>query len=104
MLGWIDIFVMTSDTEQMPNSILQAMASGRAIASFDVGDVKAMLPEESKAFVTPRESDDALRASLETLIINAGLREDSGARNRAQAEDVYAAERMFIAYKKVFDA
>ncbi len=104
LLGWIDIFVMTSDTEQMPNSILQAMASGRAIASFDVGDVKAMLPEESKAFVTPRESDDALRASLETLLINAGLREDSGARNRAQAEDAYAAERMFTAYKKVFDA
>lgn len=104
LLGWIDIFVMTSDTEQMPNSILQAMASGRAIASFDVGDVKAMLPDESKAFVTPRESDDALRSSLETLLSDAGLRGNSGARNRAQAEDVYAAERMFAAYKKVFDA
>lgn len=104
LLGWIDIFVMTSDTEQMPNSILQAMASGRAIASFDVGDVKAMLPDESKAFVTPKESDDALRQSLERLIGDEVLRTQSGASNRAQAEEVYAAERMFAAYEKVFDA
>lgn len=104
LLGWIDIFVMTSDTEQMPNSILQAMAAGRAIASFDVGDVKAMLPDESKAFVTPKESDDALRGSLETLLSDESLRTDAGARNRAQAVEIYAAERMFAAYEKVFDA
>lgn len=104
LLGWIDLFVMTSDTEQMPNSILQAMASGRAIASFDVGDVKAMLPDESKVFVTPRESDDALRNSLEVLLSDTRLRENSGTRNRTQAVDVYAAERMFAAYEKVFEA
>ncbi|TQV76242.1 glycosyltransferase family 4 protein [Denitrobaculum tricleocarpae] len=104
LLGWIDIFVMTSDTEQMPNSILQAMASGRAIASFDVGDVKAMLPDANKDFVTPKESDVALRRSLETLLGDTAVREQSGAANRAQAEEVYAAERMFAAYEKVFDA
>ncbi len=104
MLGWIDIFAMTSDTEQMPNSILQAMAAGRAIASFDVGDVKAMLPEESRCYVTPRADEDAFQSVLETLLRRPELRAASGTRNRAQAEEVYAAERMFAAYEKVFDA
>jgi glycosyltransferase involved in cell wall biosynthesis len=104
ILGWIDIFAMTSDTEQMPNSILQAMAAGRTIASFDVGDVKAMLPEESRAFVTPRNDDEAFRTALGTLVSQASLREGLGAGNRDHARKVYAAERMFEAYGEVFDA
>lgn len=104
LLGWIDVFAMTSDTEQMPNSILQAMAAGRAIASFDVGDVKAMLPEESKAFVTPKTDDGALQASLQSLVREDDLRTRTGAANQAHAREVYAAERMFAAYEKVFDA
>ena len=104
LLGWIDVFAMTSDTEQMPNSILQAMAAGRAVASVDVGDVKAMLPEDSQAFVTPRTDDDAFLGSLENLVNQTPLREKIGAANRAHAREVYAAERMFASYEKVFDA
>lgn len=104
MLGWIDVFAMTSDTEQMPNSILQAMAAGRAIASYDVGDVKAMLPDDSKTFVTPKYDDSALLESLTKLVSEESLRAQSGAANRAHAREVYAAERMFAAYEKVFDA
>ncbi len=104
MLGWIDIFAMTSDTEQMPNSILQAMAAGRAIASYDVGDVKAMLPDDSKAFVTPKYDDAALLESFEALVAQEDLRMRTGAVNQAHAREVYAAERMFAAYEKVFDA
>lgn len=104
LLGWIDVFAMTSDTEQMPNSILQAMAAGRAIASVDVGDVKAMLPEESQSFVTPKPDEEAFQASLERLVRDQDLRVRTGAANQAHARNVYAAERMFAAYEKVFDA
>ncbi|WP_282604509.1 glycosyltransferase family 4 protein [Pelagibius sp. Alg239-R121] len=104
LLGLIDVFAMTSDTEQMPNSILQAMASGRAIASLDVGDVKAMLPENAQAFVTPKHDDDAFRRALETLLCETSLRHEIGESNRAHAQNVYAAEKMFAAYEKVFDA
>ena len=46
-----DIFAMSSDTEQMPISLLEAMAAGLPTAATDVGDIKAMLPEQAARFV-----------------------------------------------------
>ena len=44
-----DIFAMSSDTEQMPISLLEAMAAGLPTAATDVGDIKQMLPLRSRA-------------------------------------------------------
>jgi glycosyltransferase involved in cell wall biosynthesis len=43
VLGTFDIFALSSDTEQMPNALLEAMAASRAIAAVDVGDVKTIV-------------------------------------------------------------
>ncbi len=48
-----DVFALSSDTEQMPLSVIEAMAAGLPVAATDVGDVAAMLAAENRAFVTP---------------------------------------------------
>jgi glycosyltransferase involved in cell wall biosynthesis len=50
-----DIFALTSDTEQMPYTVLEAMASGCAIAATDVGDVKRLVAEENAPLVVGRD-------------------------------------------------
>lgn len=48
-----DIFCLSSDTEQMPLSVLEAMATALPIVATDVGDVKTIVAAENTPFVVP---------------------------------------------------
>jgi glycosyltransferase involved in cell wall biosynthesis len=91
----LDGFALSSDTEQMPFSVLEAMGTGLAVASTDVGDVRHMLAAENAALVTGRD-DAALADSLRPLVADAGLRTRLGAQNRARAEAAFD-ERLMAA-------
>jgi glycosyltransferase involved in cell wall biosynthesis len=49
----MDLFALTSDSEQMPLCLLEAMAAGLAVVATDVGDVRAMLPPEQGDWLVP---------------------------------------------------
>jgi glycosyltransferase involved in cell wall biosynthesis len=85
VLAALDIFALSSDTEQMPISLIEAMAAGRACAATDVGDVRAMLPEAQGPFVVPAEGEAALGRALATLAADPALRAALGGLNRARA-------------------
>ncbi len=97
-----DIFAMSSDTEQMPLSLLEAMAAGLPVASTDVGDIRSMLAAGNGAYVTALD-DGALAASLRTLIEQDALRRELGAANRVKAERDFDQTKMFQAWAAVFD-
>jgi glycosyltransferase involved in cell wall biosynthesis len=97
-----DLFALSSDTEQMPLSVIEAMAAGLAVAGTDVGDLRHMLAPENGRFVGQRDSG-ALAASLGALLADAELRGRLGAANRAKARRDYDQERMFAAYAALFD-
>ena len=54
LLSRFTVFALSSDTEQMPLSVLEAMAARRAVVATDVGDVRHMLANENQPFVVPR--------------------------------------------------
>ena len=43
-----DLFALSSDTEQMPLSVIEAMAAGLPVVGTDVGDVRLMLAPEMR--------------------------------------------------------
>ena len=92
-----DIFALSSDTEQMPLSLLEAMAAGLPVAATNVGDVAAMLAEPNRRFVTAPD-DGALATALAALLADPALRGSLGTANRARAEAEYDQERMFRDY------
>ena len=101
-LGSFDIFALSSDTEQMPNALLEAMAASRTVAAVDVGDVKAMVCEENRDFVVPRDDPTAFAISIERLLVEPAIRAQLGGKNRERAVAEFSQERMFAGYSRIF--
>lgn len=98
-----DLFALSSDTEQMPLSVLEAMAAGLAVAATDVGDVASMLAEPNRPFVVARDAA-SLAAAIATLLADPARRRAIGAANCARVQRSYDQETMFQAYADRFGA
>ena len=96
-----DIFALSSDTEQMPISALEAMAAGKPIASTDVGDTKTMVTEANQPFINGREADE-LATSLDTLLADPALAKSLGTANKAIVRERYSLEVMVDTYDRLF--
>jgi len=96
-----DVFALSSDTEQMPYTIIEAMAAGLPVAATDVGDIRHMVAGENGTYLVA-PTDERLAEALEGLLADAALRGRLGAANRRKAREEYGQERMFRAYAAMF--
>ena len=101
VFGLMDVFAMSSDTEQMPNALLQAMAAGRPVVATDVGDIKSIVAEENRPFVVSAKDGDAYIRAMRDLAADGDLRQRLGAANRARVVETYSMEKMLRAYEKL---
>lgn len=102
VLAYFDIFALSSDTEQMPMTVLEAMAAGLPIAAVEVGDVKHMVAPANRAFVVPR-GETTLATALAALVADAGRRHALGQINRAHVTAVFPFARMVESYARLFE-
>jgi glycosyltransferase involved in cell wall biosynthesis len=102
LLGELDVYVLASDTEQMPISVLEAMTLGLPVLATDVGDVRMMLPAESPTTcVFAREEEKAFAYRLATLLAAPDERRRLGDLNRAKAAE-FSLEAMVASYERLF--
>jgi glycosyltransferase involved in cell wall biosynthesis len=92
-----DIFALSSDTEQMPLSVIEAMASGLPVVATHVGDVPLMVAQQNAGFITPVE-DVALAGALATMADDRDTRQLIGLANLAKAQRDFDQAAMFDAH------
>lgn len=100
-LAGFDIFALSSDTEQTPLSLMEAMAAGLPAVATDVGDVAAMMGEAVADFVFPPEDEAAFAAALGELIDDADLRRRAGAANAERAQ-TFDKNSMITAFRALY--
>jgi len=98
------LFALTSHTEQMPISLVEAMGCGLAAVSTEVGDVAEMVaPENRPLVVAGREPLLFARRLAAALRDRAALR-SIGAANRAKALREYDVATMVARYRDLYEA
>lgn len=101
-IGLFDIFALSSDSEQFPISLVEAMAAGLPAASTDVGDVAAMVAEENRPFIRPVLDEAGFAAALGQLVADPGLRRRLGDANRRKAVAEYDEATMIRRYAALY--
>lgn len=103
-LAAMDVYVNSSVSEGMSQSIVEALAAGLPLAVTDVGDNALLAGRggEPNGLVSPAGDDGALAANLQQLVDNPGLRKTFGARSLASHAENYSVPGMLRRYETLY--
>src|SRR5205085_3187502 len=101
-IGLFDIFALSSDSEQFPISLVEAMAAGLPAVCTGVGDVRAMVSSDNLPLVVDPGDEAAFAAALDSLAERSDLRRAIGLANREKAVAEYDEAAMIARYGALY--
>jgi glycosyltransferase involved in cell wall biosynthesis len=102
MLAGADIFVLSSTSEGLPLSILEAMAAALPVVASSVGGVPEAVEDGDTGLLVPPRDPVRLAAALERLLVDPGLRRRLGANGRKRVREHFGLEAFQQAHVDVY--
>jgi glycosyltransferase involved in cell wall biosynthesis len=102
-LSAMDVFVLSSDWEGNPLSVMEAMAAGLPIVSTAVGGVPEIVRNEVEGLLVAANQPQALSRALLELLSNPEKRCALGAAARHRANLEFDESRMVRAYERLYE-
>jgi glycosyltransferase involved in cell wall biosynthesis len=82
-----DIFLNTTNVDNAPVTVVEAMASGLCVVSTDAGGVPYLVDDGENALLVPRRDPDAMAGAIRSILRDPDLAWKLSTRGRATAEE-----------------
>jgi glycosyltransferase involved in cell wall biosynthesis len=102
LLAAADVFLLTSISEGIPLTVIEAMAAGLPVVATDVGGVGEVVAEGRTGLLAPAGDDVALAEKLASLADDPSLRAQLGRQGRERAEALFSETQMLGAYDRLY--
>jgi L-malate glycosyltransferase len=102
LLSAADVFLLTSISEGIPVTLIEAMGGQLPVVSTAVGGVPEVVVGEQTGILAPSGDDAALAASVIRTLTEADFARRLGAAGRARAVELFSEEQMHAAYAAVY--
>jgi L-malate glycosyltransferase len=102
LLPAADVFTLSSVSEGVSVTLLEAMATGLPIAATDVGGNSEVVEHNKTGLLSPRGDDRALADHLTDLLQDPAKRRAFGEAGRARLLDRFTQDRMHRAYARLY--
>lgn len=104
VLGAMDVFVLSSDYEGNPLSVMEAMAAGLPIVSTAAGGVPDLFENGKEGYLVPPGDFQGLSNSMGALLRNREARQSLGMAAARRARKNYDVSTMVQAYEEVYES
>jgi glycosyltransferase involved in cell wall biosynthesis len=101
-IGHFDIFALSSDSEQFPLSLVEAMAAGLPAVATQVGDIPFIVSDDNKPLIVDAADEAAFAAALDGLSDRPDLRRAIGQANRERAAAEFDEKAMIARYGRLY--
>lgn len=98
-LACADAYVLATNWEGLPRSIIEAMRAGLPVVANDVGGVRELVADGENGYLVARDDERGLAAKLSALIEDPDRRARMGEVSRRRYDEEFRFERM---YEKTF--
>jgi glycosyltransferase involved in cell wall biosynthesis len=102
LLSAADVFVLSSDWEGNPLSLMEAMAAGKPVIATTVGGVPEMLEHSESGLLVPQGSVQALAHAMILLASNPPIRDRLGHHAAILAKQRFGVSAMVEAYETLY--
>lgn len=102
VLAAADLFVLSSVSEGLSNTILEAMATGLPVVATRVGGADEMVEDGVTGVLVPASSPSEMAAALTAVFGDADARRTMGIRGRARAKTEFSLETMVRRYESLY--
>jgi len=102
LLPGADAYMLTSVSEGIPLTVLEAMAAGLPVVGTDVGGMSEVVADGTTGLLAPVKDDSALAECILRLAVNPQLRRQMGDAGRSRAKQLFDEPRMCAEYKRLY--
>jgi sugar transferase (PEP-CTERM/EpsH1 system associated) len=104
LLAAADLFLLTSISEGIPLTLIEAMAAGLPVVSTRVGGTGEVVGDGETGLLAPANDDAALSTATLRFVEDPGLRQRMGEQGRVRARSLFSEARMAEQYRDLYKA